>query len=320
MPAGRYKEEFKADAYPVEEGGGLVWVYLGPPEHRPARPIYSWELLPEENRSIIPIELDCNWVQTIENLVDSSHASVLHTDLATFEADTNPLLGVAKALTANALPELEVERTDFGLHYAAIRSDGEERQVRVTSYAAPLMCFIPNGGQAFIGVPIDDTHSRFYTLNWDPENAIGSGEGLDHLLTSLGLQENMLRSRGLQPTMPPSGEIPPRNTFPQDRAAMASKASWSGLGGLTAEDAAMVTSSPICDRSQEHLVPADRAVVLMRRVLLDCAGNVEQGRPPVGINATTPSEKIAAEAAVITATENWRSLVPQHVTYTDPPK
>jgi hypothetical protein len=58
----------------------------------------------------------------------------------------------------------------------------------------------------------------------------------------------------------------------------------------------------------------------MRRVLLDCAGNVEQGRPPIGINATTPSEKIAAEAAVITATENWRSLVPQHVTYTDTPK
>jgi hypothetical protein len=315
MPEGRFKDSFKARAYPVEEAGGLIWVFLGSPEERPARPVYSWELLPEDNRSIVPIELDCNWVQTIENLVDSSHASVLHTDLANLVTDENPLLDVAKELNANALPDLEVERTDFGLHYAARRSKGDEQHVRVTSYAAPLLCFIPNGGQAFIGVPIDDTHSRFYTLNWDADKSLSAGEHLEHLLGSLGLQEETLRSRGLVPSMPPAGAIPPRNVFPQDRAAMATKASWSGLGGLTAEDAAMVTSSPISDRSQEHLVAADRAVVVMRRVLLDCADQVEQGQSPIGVNTVTPTEKIAAEAAVIANSEDWRSLVPQHTAY-----
>jgi hypothetical protein len=165
-----------------------------------------------------------------------------------------------------------------------------------------------------MGVPVDDTHCRFYTLNWDPETAIASGQELDDLLASLGLQEETLRERGLLPDMPPTGEIPVRNVFPQDRAAMAAKATWTGLGGLTAEDAAMVTSSPIYDRSKEHLVAADRAVVMMRRVLLDCAGKVEQGEPPIGIGASTPTEKIAAESAVLSATENWRALVPQHVT------
>lgn len=314
MPDGRFKETFRANAYPVEEGGGLIWVYFGPRDNPPPRPVYVWETLPDTHVCIVPIELECNWVQAIENLFDSSHASVLHTDFANIMEQGNWLASGAAALNSDKLPTVEVERTDFGMHYAAIRSQGDsKRYVRVTTFAAPFVGFVPNGGNGFIGVPMDDTHCRFYTLIWDTESELVDGRG-EKIMASIGLNEEAVRERGLQPMQPPcTGVIPPRNVFPQDRVGMGAKTTWSGLGNLTAEDAAMVTSSPIYDRSLEHLVPADHAVVTVRRILLDCVKRTEQGESPVGINSKTPSVKITARDAVLAADEDWRTLVPQHV-------
>ena len=68
----------------------------------------------------------------------------------------------------------------------------------------------------------------------------------------------------------------------QDRTRM--KDSWTGLHGIEQEDAAMSLSmGPIIDRSQEHLVPADRAVVTLRKLLLRSAKNVEDGGDPVAM-------------------------------------
>jgi phthalate 4,5-dioxygenase len=70
--------------------------------------------------------------------------------------------------------------------------------------------------------------------------------------------------------------------FGQDRAAM--KNDWSGLGGVEKEDAIMSLSmGPMFDRTQEHLVAADQAVVRLRRRLLDCVKLVENGEEPLGL-------------------------------------
>ena len=48
------------------------------------------------------------------------------------------------------------------------------------------------------------------------------------------------------------------------------KDSWTGLVGVEVEDASIALSQgAFYDRSKEHLVPADRAVVRVRRMLLD---------------------------------------------------
>ena len=74
------------------------------------------------------------------------------------------------------------------------------------------------------------------------------------------------------------------DNFGQDRAAM--KDDWSGLGGVEKEDAIMSLSmGPIFDRTQEHLVAADQAVVRLRRRLLDCVKLVENGEEPLGAAA-----------------------------------
>ncbi|MDA8262203.1 MAG: MarR family transcriptional regulator, partial [Actinomycetota bacterium] len=74
----------------------------------------------------------------------------------------------------------------------------------------------------------------------------------------------------------------PANGWLQDRAAMAD-GSWSGIKGIMNEDIACQESmGPIYDRSREHLGTADRAILHMRRLMLEAARALEQGGHPLG--------------------------------------
>lgn len=73
-------------AYPAIERDGLVFAYMGPPEHKPAFPEYDayqkdsgLELVPFSN--VFP----CNWLQTIDNIADQMHTSFLHNPEFLFE-------------------------------------------------------------------------------------------------------------------------------------------------------------------------------------------------------------------------------------------
>ena len=83
--------------------------------------------------------------------------------------------------------------------------------------------------------------------------------------------------------------------MPQYRAGMRGGRTFSGLPGLTAEDAAMTSSmGAVYDRTKEHLVPADRTVIRMRRVLLDTAHRVARGEPPLGAKTSTDVTAVRA--------------------------
>ena len=62
---------------------------------------------------------------------------------------------------------------------------------------------------------------------------------------------------------------------------------------------------PIVDRTGEHLGTTDRAVVVMRNVLLDAVATVEAGGDPLGADASFydifPTERIIADDA------DWRT-------------
>jgi phthalate 4,5-dioxygenase oxygenase subunit len=102
-----------------------------------------------------------------------------------------------------------------------------------------------------------------------------------------------------------------RNDFAkQKRAAM--DASWSGFRGIALEDAVIVTSmGAIYDRSLEHLVAADVAVVHFRRRLFEQADRVERGEAPIGVNID--HRCVTAIDAPMPETGHWRTLVPTHV-------
>jgi phthalate 4,5-dioxygenase oxygenase subunit len=206
--------------------------------------------------------------------------------------------------TEDDAPVIQLQDTDFGFQYAAIRhsDDGNEdsRYVRVTPYVMPYMTYVPPGSPAAMFIPIDDENCAMIQVIWDVEDSPDRSE----TFRLLGLDDPEIwnpEDRWL-------------NLLPQDRQAMKEGRSWTGLYGLVSQDAAMTLSmGGIFDRSHEHVVPADMAVVRLRRLLIKAAKTLADGTEPVGLDRPISTEKISGAAGIVTAGSSWSDLVPGNV-------
>jgi len=91
----------------------------------------------------------------------------------------------------------------------------------------------------------------------------------------------------------PDGELAVRhrtraNNWLQDRAVQRTD-TMTGIKGVNTQDLAVQESmGPISDRTREHLTAADRAVILMRRVLVDAVrAHVMNGAEPPALDPKT---------------------------------
>ena len=88
-------------------------------------------------------------------------------------------------------------------------------------------------------------------------------------------------------------------------------ANWSGYNGIEQEDAVMaISAGPIVDRTQEHLVAADRAVIHLRARLLESVRRHEQREAPIGLNVDDLTAVRALADTTIAADEPRQDLVP----------
>src|SRR5207237_3333501 len=102
---------------------GFVWTYMGPAEQMPAFDPPAWAPSDHVRTSIVKMNVRCNWAQVLEGAIDSAHSSSLHsTDMPPARVDS------AKATTTawprpstDKAPRLQVQPTDFGFRYVAIR-------------------------------------------------------------------------------------------------------------------------------------------------------------------------------------------------------
>jgi phenylpropionate dioxygenase-like ring-hydroxylating dioxygenase large terminal subunit len=63
-PESDFKERMQVKAYPTYELGGMIWIYMGPPEHQPSRPPeMPFTLVPEEERRGLKFLVEANWLQ-----------------------------------------------------------------------------------------------------------------------------------------------------------------------------------------------------------------------------------------------------------------
>lgn len=89
------------------------------------------------------------------------------------------------------------------------------------------------------------------------------------------------------------------------------KERWGGFRGLEQEDAAVALSmGPIFDRTREHLVPADAAIVHLRRLLLTAARGLADGIEPPILPSVARIKGVADTDLVPGA--KWQDLVPHH--------
>lgn len=307
------KTRFKARTYPLREAGGLLWAYLGPKEKEPPFPEYPYMSLPRENRLVVRVIMDCNWVQVLEGALDSAHVGILHKGIAdelnAQQLDLPSYMRIPQILSSDNAPRIEVQHTDFGLHYAALRKldDGRDGSgVRVTSFIFPFGTMVPPGTQSLYYVPYDDYTTAWTAVLWNRNEPVE--------------RDKSLRLQGLDVPgvwVNDHLELHESNNWGQDRELMA-RGHFSGLAGFHGEDGAVQLSmGPIMDRSIEHLVPSDLAIIRTRQLLLDGVARIQRGEDPL-FTAPSNTKGISSVDAYVPPGQPWQVAVPTHVELADP--
>src|SRR5579871_4648958 len=67
-----------ARSYPVREGGGVVWTYIGPAEHEPPFPALDFTGLPRNQLAPVKFIEHANYLQAAEGAIDTAHSWFLH--------------------------------------------------------------------------------------------------------------------------------------------------------------------------------------------------------------------------------------------------
>jgi hypothetical protein len=73
-----------------------------------------------------------------------------------------------------------------------------------------------------------------------------------------------------------------------------------------------MSSGTMYDRAKEHLVPADLAIIRLRRMFADSIRQLEAGHEPVGLGEGCDFAHVTAVSQIIDADQDWRDLVPRH--------
>lgn len=308
----RFRERMKAPAYPVREAGGLVWAYIGPKAKQPAFPHYSFMDGPDEHRAVIRLNTPANYLQLFEGGVDSSHVGILHSNQANptwmegeFTPRTDEDFNPGAPASADNAPALEIEDTAFGFHYVAKRqgpptTDGSPtHSIRVTPAVLPVTRVIPAPAFQFFvfEVPQSDTVTSTYIVVHGPKPIDRS-----EIIRIMGLKEPFWNDKDCD------FRASWADGLGQNRSRM--RADWTGFDGIEQEDAILAISmGPILDRSKEHMVAADRAVIHLRARLLESVRRHEEGEDPVGLGLDFADVRSLPDT-VITEHDNWQDLVP----------
>lgn len=251
----RLGREASQGAYPTHVFGGIVFVYMGPPERVPAFPLYDRFRLP--GLTLVPGErwpLECNWIQIKENAVDPHHTNVLHV--------IPQRRGMAHfADEFGNIPELTWMETPGGVAYLGARRVDDKVWVRSAEIVGTnLHCIssvfetgrdVKRASLPFMSIwtlPVDDGHSiGFYVSH------VASGEAMPFE------KRRYLEMFGQTPDRP----YRERQWIPGDYDAQ-------------------VGQGPINVHALEQLGTQDRGIVLFRRFVRRGIEAVQRGEDPVG--------------------------------------
>ena len=295
---GRFASKVKLNHHPVVDAGGVIWIWAGGTGREPNPfPRFAFTDLPDSHVFGIVAILECNWMQGLEADIDSAHVSLLH--------ETEAAKGPLKDLLDDRAPRDEVDRTPWGIRYAAVRqlSTGDSL-VRVKPMVMPWYTIVPelpNGDRLWHAwVPINDHRTIFWYLWYNEDQPVDPSYFADQFGLDL---ENMNKDNFRE-------GYSRENMWGQDRAAMRAGTSFSGITGLAAQDIAVQESmGAIVDRSIENPGKSDTGIVRARHFLLDAVKDHAEGRLPAGLGDDVDYRKIRSANVVVSDGDDWRHLV-----------
>jgi phthalate 4,5-dioxygenase oxygenase subunit len=306
-----FKTKVHLRSYATNVHAGVIWIYMGDQDRVPGFPVYLWTTVPETHRVAARWIQEANWMQSLEGGIDTSHASFLHrrfdANTRAMEQDVNASGGTRDLMWQDKAPRLEVEPTNFGFRYAAIREAPEgKKYVRITPHIMPCSSYPPGvKGQNRIWdcwVPRDDESC------WAWDTAFNETRPLDPVEVE-GLRE-MRGYNAFDPaTFRKYGNKD--NRWLQNREEMKT-VSWTGIRGIFAQDNAVQEGmGTIVDRTREHLGTADLAIITARRQYLNAARDLaEHGIDPPGVQTPETYTDIRSYAFIQEPDDVWHQVQP----------
>ena len=265
-------------AYPAVEQGGFIWAYMGPPDVRPPMPGFEINNVPESHRYIAKILLRANWLQLMEGEIDSSHVSFLHSRVDKGESPLAARDRMQASMFQDLSPTWTFKDTDYGMMLGAKRKGaGNKTYWRVNQWLMPAFTMIAarpgTPVHLQIRVPIDDESSIFYRAIWHPSRPLTDKELWDAKETGVNFPE-LIPGTFL-------GKENRDNDYLIDRAAQRTT-SFTGIKSIPAQDWAVQEDmgGPTADRTLEHLVSADAAIISVRKRLITTARDLQEGTEP----------------------------------------
>ena len=283
-PEYRFQNKVRITAYPAQEYGGLVWVYMGPPESVPELPKLEWARVPESHRYFSKRLQETNYLQAVEGGIDSSHSNSLHATVDAFRMTDSYVESVRNSSSLrdkyhvlDKSPRFTVRKTDYGLIIAARRNAGEDTYYwRLTQFLLPSHTMIPyqqgNSIHGHCWVPRDDETCWVWTFSWNPDQPLPEKD-----------REAIRNETFVHAAVDPVTFRPLRNksnNYLIDRD-LQKKSSMTGIHGFATQDMAIQESmGPLADRTRERLGTSDTAIIAARRLLLQEIRALEAGEEP----------------------------------------
>ena len=245
-------EKIRVASYPVEQLGGLLFVYMGPPGTATLLP--RWDVLVRTDRPrkiVIQPKHRCNWLQIQENTADTLHTYYLHGRRSVElngGGDPDPIY----AYYYRPIKSYDWEFCEWGIE-RTLEYGGERPEVEIRPpMIFPTIVRIPEGPMESIHfrVPIDDEHTRIIWLSLFPA---GSGPIMPEEQTPFLDDFDKIDAR------PEDADL--TTFFNQDRVVFE-------------------TQGVVADRSIEILGASDRGIVMFRRMLAEQIDRVERGEEP----------------------------------------
>lgn len=253
-PAKLVRERTRLGAYPVVEFNGLIFTYMGPPEHMPPFPIYDAFEIKEMTNRPYKAPYQCNWIQVLDAIMDPVHTSFLHSQ--------------------NSHPQFSEGMSELGELKFYERGEGHflgssTRRVDDNVWVRLNELILPNFTQAGSAFAADGTQQRYFGRScftrWvvpvDDENSIAYawanfGErGDPH---EYNTQEGCEKIEQGEVIDRPAEE---KQRFPADSEAV------EGMG-------------PISTHMGENLMPTDRGISLYRRRIRKQIRDLQDGSAP----------------------------------------
>jgi 5,5'-dehydrodivanillate O-demethylase len=248
-----FKDKVRLASYPIQEVGGLVFGYLGP-QPQPLLPLYDVLRMEDGAKGIQVRNVNANWLNHVENIVDISHLAWLH-------GHSFPAYGAKKV-------SYRWDRQDYGLDNVMLVDGTNDDDTHISCYAFPTINrfnvppVTPGGEQVrslLYRVPVDDASTLLYFIRFTP------GE---KRVLPVSIREDKL------------GEYKRLDS------------DWWGIDNSDQDRMAIEQQGIIADRVNEHLGASDGGIITMRRMMRDGLAAVAAGKDPLCIIRDAAKQKV----------------------------